>query len=76
VSFSRTQSGVVIGLLIGHNTLRMNLYVMGLVITPLVGSVVLRRKPQSTLCVSVRPWLHSDMHIWVPSFWTLRISGK
>jgi hypothetical protein len=43
------------------------------VITPIVGNVVLRGKPRSTFCVSVRPWLHSDMHIWVPSFWTLRI---
>ena len=23
------------------------------------------------LCVSVRPWLQSDMHVWVPSFHTL-----
>jgi hypothetical protein len=22
------------------------------------------------------PPIHSDMHIWVPSFWTLRISGN
>jgi hypothetical protein len=39
----------------------------------ILGNVVLRRKPQSTFCVSVSPWLHSDIHIWVPSFWTLRI---
>ena len=32
--------------------------------------VVLRMKPQSTFCVSVRLWFHLDMHIWVPSFWT------
>jgi hypothetical protein len=37
-------------------------------------NVVLRRKPQSTLCVG--PWLHSDIHIWVLSFWDLRISGN
>jgi len=35
-------------------------------------NVILRRKPQSTFCVSVKPWPHSDIHIWVPSFWTLR----
>jgi hypothetical protein len=29
----------------------------------ILGNVVLRRKPQSTFCV-----LHSDIHIWVPSF--------
>jgi len=30
--------------------------------------VVLRKKPQSTFCVSVRLWLHSDIHFWAPSF--------
>ena len=30
MSFNRTQSRVVIGLLTGHNTLRRHLYVMGL----------------------------------------------
>jgi hypothetical protein len=25
---------------------------------------MLRRKPQSAFCVSVRPWLHSDIHMW------------
>ena len=39
----------------------------------ILGNAVLRRKPQSTFCVSVRPWLHSDIHIWVPSFWNLRL---
>jgi hypothetical protein len=34
----------------------------------ILGNVVLRRKPRTTFCVSVRPWLHSDIHIWVPSF--------
>ena len=76
LSFNRTQSKVVIGLLTGHNTLRRHLYVMGLVITPLVENVVLRRKPQSTFCVSVRSWIHSDIYIWVPSVWTLRMSGN
>ena len=48
-------------------------YVLGWVGTPLVGSVLQRRKPQSMFCVSVRPWLHSDLHIWVPFFQTLRV---
>jgi hypothetical protein len=29
LSFNRTQSRVVIGLLLGHNTLRRHLYIMG-----------------------------------------------
>ena len=41
---------------------------LGYVMTPFVGNVVLLRKPQSTVCVSVRLWPHSGMHIWVPSF--------
>ena len=45
----------------------------GYVMTPFVGNVVQRRKPQSTFCVSVRLWPHSGMDIWVPSFWTWRI---
>ena len=36
-------------------------------------TVLLRMKPQSTFCVSVKPCLHSDIHVWVPSFRTLRI---
>jgi hypothetical protein len=40
----------------------------------ILGNVVLRRKSQCIFCVSVRPWLQSDIHIWVPSFWNLRIS--
>jgi len=39
----------------------------------ILGNVVLRRKPLSTFRVSVRLWLYSDTHIWVPSFWNLRI---
>jgi hypothetical protein len=34
LSFKRTQSIVVIGLLTGHNTLRRNLYLMGLTNNP------------------------------------------
>jgi hypothetical protein len=52
LSFYRTQSRVVIGLLTGHNTLRRHLYIWDWVITPPVGSVVLRRKPKSTFFVS------------------------
>jgi hypothetical protein len=34
LSFNRTQSRVVIGLLTGHNTLRRHLHVMGLISDP------------------------------------------
>jgi hypothetical protein len=60
LSINRTEPRAVIGLLTGDNTLRRR----DRAITPFVGSVVLRRKPQSTSCVCMRPWLHSDTHIW------------
>jgi hypothetical protein len=43
--------------------------------TPSVEKVALRRKLQSTFCVSVRPWTHSGIHKCVPSFWTRRTLG-
>jgi hypothetical protein len=30
---------------------------------PFVGNIVLRRKSQSTFCVSVRLWPHSDIYL-------------
>jgi len=57
-------------------TLRRHLYIMGLSNNPICRKCVLRRKPQSTFCVGARPWLHSDIHIWVPPFWTRRILGN
>ena len=66
LSFNRAQSRVVIGLVTGRKTIEK---------TP-VGNAVLRRKYQSTFCVSVRPWFQSDIHIWVPSFWTWQILGN
>jgi len=53
LSLNRTQTKVVIGLLTGHNTLKRHLCIMG------IGNGVLRRRPQSTFYVSVRPWPHS-----------------
>jgi hypothetical protein len=56
--------------------LRRHLYIMGLSNNPTCRKCGTGRKPQSTFCVSVRPWFYSDIHIWVHSFWTLRISGN
>ena len=67
--FNTTQSRVVTGILTGHNTLRRHLYVMGLSNNP----ICRKCGTESTFCVRVRPWLHSDMHNWVSFSWTLRI---
>jgi hypothetical protein len=62
LSFSRTHSRVVIGLLTGHNTLGRHLYLVGL-----IKSLLCRRcgeggRNLSPHRVSVKPRLHSDMH--------------
>lgn len=68
LSFNRTQSKVVASFLIGHNTLSKYLYTMGL-----INSSLHRRKPQLTICVSVKIWRHSDTSIWVRFSWALRM---
>jgi len=73
LSFNRTQSRVVIGLLTGHNTRRKYLYLLGLTNNPSWSRRCTEKKLHPTFCVSVKLWFHSEMHIWVPSFWTLRI---
>jgi hypothetical protein len=40
---------------------------------PYVGGVEQRRKSQSTFYVSVKLWLHSNMHTWVPFSSTQRM---
>jgi hypothetical protein len=75
LSFNRTQSRAVIGLLTGHNTLTRHLHVMGLSDDPPVGDVAVRRKPRYIFYASVRPWPHSSKGVWVPSFWTRRMLG-
>jgi len=69
LSFNRTQFRVVIGLLTGHNTVRRHLYVMGLSNNPTCRKCGTEEET-SIHILCVRPLLHSDIHIWVPSFWT------
>jgi hypothetical protein len=62
LSFNGTHSSVLTGLLTGHNALRRRLHLTGL--TYVVG-VEWRMK----LSMSVKLWLHSDMHTLVPFSW-------
>jgi hypothetical protein len=50
LSFNRTQSRVVTGLLTGNKTLRRHLYLMGRTIFPYVGGVEQSEKPQPIFC--------------------------
>jgi hypothetical protein len=75
LSFNRTQTRVVIGLLTGHNTLRRHLHIIGLSDNPTCRKCGTEEETSVRICVSVRPWPHSGIRIWVPSFWTLRTLG-
>ena len=72
-SFNRIQSRVFTGLLTGHDTLRTHLYIMGLIDSPCVGGVEQRRKSELPFCMSVKPWWHSNMPIWVSFSWTMKM---
>jgi len=76
LSFNRTQSRVVIGLLTGHNTLRRHFSIMGLCNDPICRKCNTEEETSvHILCVCVRLWPHSGIHILVSSFWTQRILG-
>jgi hypothetical protein len=56
LSFNRSQSKVVTGLLTRHNTLRRHLHLMRLTDNTIAGSVEQRMKPLPTFSVCVRLW--------------------
>jgi hypothetical protein len=75
LSFNRTQSKFVTGLLTGHNTLRRYLHLLGQLDSPLCRGVEWKRKPRLTFFVIVMPWPHSDIGIWAPFFGSPKILG-
>ena len=72
LSFSRTQSRALTGLLTGHNTLRRRLHLMGLSDSQLCRRSEAEDKTSPTFLLSVTLWFHSDMRIWAPSSWSQR----
>ena len=65
---NRTQSKVIIGLLIGHNTLRRHLHLMGLSNSPLCTRCGAEDETSAKFYVSVKVWIHSDTRIWAHFF--------
>jgi hypothetical protein len=65
LSFNRTKSMAVPGLLAGHNSLRRHIHLMVISNSPFY-----RMKPLPTFFVSLKLWLHSDMHIWAAPSWS------
>jgi hypothetical protein len=72
LSINRTQFKVVSGLLTGDNTLRRHLYVMGLSSNSVCRKCSTEEETSIHVLCECKT-SHSDTHIWVPSFWTLRM---
>jgi hypothetical protein len=68
LSFNRTQSRAVIGLLTGHNTLRIYLHVMGLSADPNCRKCGTEEETSVHILCECEAWPHSGVSIWVPSF--------
>jgi len=66
MSFNRTQSRAVIGLLTGHNTLRRHLYLLGLLDSPLCRCGVKEETSAHILCECEA--LASLRHAYLGSF--------
>ena len=66
LSFNRTKSRVVTGLLTGHNTLRRHLHLMGLSGSPLCRCGA-EAQTSAQFFMSVKLWLHLDVRIWAPT---------
>jgi len=71
LSFNRTQSRAVTGLLTGHNTLRRHLHLMGLSYSPLCRKCGAQAETSAHILCECKA-LASLLHIWAPSFWTQR----
>jgi len=75
LSFNRTQTRAVIGLLTGHNTLRRHLHVMGLNDNPTCRKCGTEEETSAHIlceCEALASLRHAH---YVPFFWTRRILG-
>jgi hypothetical protein len=75
LSFNRTKSRSVTGLLTGRNTLRRRVHLTGLSDSPLCSRCGAEDETSAQFFVSVWLWLHLDVSIWAPvcSQRTLRV---
>jgi hypothetical protein len=67
LSFNRTKSSTIIGLLTGHNTLRRHFYLLGLSDSPLCGRCGSENET-SALILCAREALVSHRHMYLDSF--------
>jgi hypothetical protein len=73
LSFRRTHSRVVTGLLTGHNTLRKHLHLLGLINSLLCRKCGTEEGTSVHVLCQCEALIYTDMHIWVPFSWTQRI---
>jgi hypothetical protein len=69
LSFNRTQSRAVTGLLTGHNTLRRHLHLLGLSDSPLCRRCGAEGETSAHILCECEVCHHTDMHIWAPINW-------
>jgi hypothetical protein len=72
LSFNRTQSRAVTGLLTGHNSLRKHLHLLGLLNSPLCRRYGAKEETSAHI-LCVRSWPNTGTDIWVPFSWSQRI---
>ena len=72
MSFNRIKSGEVTGLLTGHNTLRRYVYIMGMIDSPLGRRCGAEEETLAHILCEYEV-LMTDILIWVPFSWTLRM---
>ena len=74
LSFNRTYSRAITGLLTGHNTLRRHLHLLGLSDIPLCRKRGAEDETSAHIFCECEASLHSDMRIWAASSWSQRTS--
>jgi len=74
LTFNRYQCRAVTGLLMGHNTLRRHLYLLGLLDSPLCRKCGVEEETSAHILCDCEA-LASDMRTWAPFSWSRRILG-
>ena len=63
LSFNRTQSRAVTGLLTGHNTLKRHIHLIGLPNRPLCRRCGAEEETSAHIVWNVKLWLHTDVYL-------------
>jgi len=75
MTFDRIQSRVVTGLLMGHDTLRRHLYLLGLLDSPLCRKCGVGEETSAYILCECEALASLNMRTWAPFSWSRRILG-